>query len=443
MKWLVLAGLVLLAALVLQAGWLAYIFYTVIGVVGVSRLLAGIWVEQLRVNRRFMDQSAQIGDVLDVTVVLRNEGLLPIPWVVAEDYLPAEALRQRPPRLRVDGKRVRVFLLWGRGTGKLKYSLMPLMRGLYQVGPVILEGGDLFGLFRRFRVETHPHFVLVYPKQVPLLGYDLASRRPVGEIRLTHRLFEDPTRIAAVREYQRGDPLNRIHWKVTARTGTLHCKQYEPSTIAGGTVLLDYYRPAYPARAEPYRSELAITLAAALADALYQLGQQVGLVSNARDAADRLRAEGWQVRAGRLSEIAVSRSHALAQAATALPVDRLQPIVVPTRRGPEQFELVRETLARLELNDGLPVPALIDAAGAHLPADATVIVILPQAPPETAAALAALRQRGYAVTVFLLNSAEEATHAPDYGRLINEGLDVRLVHDESQIPAVCQAYAWR
>jgi uncharacterized protein (DUF58 family) len=334
-------------------------------------------------------------------------------------------------------------MLWGYGTGRLKYSLMLLMRGLYQVGPVILEGGDLFGLYRRFRVETHPHFVLVYPKQVPLLGYDLASRRPVGEIRLTHRLFEDPTRIAGVREYQRGDPLNRVHWKVTARTGKLHCKQYEPSTIAGGTLLLDFHRAAYPARAEPYRSELAITLAAALADALYQLGQQVGLVSNARDAADRLRAEGWQVRAGRLSGVAVSRSLALAQVETAPPPDRLQPIVVPTRRGPEQFEVLRETLARLELNDGLPVPALIEAAGAHLPADATVIVIIPHAPPETAVALAALRQRGYAVTVFLLHSAEEATQAPDYGRLLYEGLEVRPVQDENQIPSVCQAFSWR
>ena len=41
--------------------------------------------------------------------------------------------------------------------------------------------------------------MLVYPKVVPLSGYDIASRRPIGEIRMTHRLFEDPTRIAGVR----------------------------------------------------------------------------------------------------------------------------------------------------------------------------------------------------------------------------------------------------
>ena len=64
---------------------------------------------------------------------------------------------------------------------------------------MVLETGDLFGLHRRFRVVTDPVYILVYPKVVPLPGYDLASRRPIGEIRLTHRLFEDPTRIAGVR----------------------------------------------------------------------------------------------------------------------------------------------------------------------------------------------------------------------------------------------------
>jgi len=337
---------------------------------------------------------------------------------------------------------VRVTLLWGHGSSRLRYTLEVLMRGFYQIGPVILEGGDLFGLYRRFRVETHPHFLLVYPKLVPLLGYDLASRRPVGEIRLTHRLFEDPTRLAGVREYQRGDPLNRVHWKVTARAGALHCKLYDPSTIAGGVLLLDFQRSAYHARGEPYRSELGITLAASLANALYLLGQQTGLVTNARDAADRLRAEGWQVRAGQFSDAARSRTAALAQAATPAPPDRLAPVIVPTRRGPEQFELLRETLARLELNDGLSLAELIAEAGSYLPGDATVLAILPQATPETALALSNLRRRGHAVVAFLLTMAESTSEA-DFARLLSEGIDVRHVPGEEHVAGVCQAVTLR
>src|SRR5262249_29874133 len=127
------------------------------------------------------------------------------------------------------------------------------------------------------------------PKVVPLPGYDLASRRPIGEIRLTHRLFEDPTRIAGVRFYQPGDPLNRIHWRATARTSALHSKIYDASTIAGATILLDFHRDSYPARNEPGRSELAVTTTVALANAVSLMRQPIGLITNGRDAADRIR----------------------------------------------------------------------------------------------------------------------------------------------------------
>ncbi len=187
------------------------------------------------------------------------------------------------------GQRLAVAMLGARGSKTLNYQLHFVMRGYYQVGPLVLETGDLFGLHRRFRIVTDPVYIMVYPKVVPLPGYDLASRRPIGEIRLTHRLFEDPTRIAGVRFYQPGDPLNRVNWAATARTGVLHSKVYDASTIAGATIVLDFHRDSYPARTEPSRSELAVTTAVALANAVCLMGQPVGLITNGRDAADRIR----------------------------------------------------------------------------------------------------------------------------------------------------------
>jgi uncharacterized protein (DUF58 family) len=67
----------------------------------------------------------------------------------------------------------------------------------------------------------------------------------------------------------------------------LHSKVYEPSSIAGSTILLEFNTRAYDPSHEPYRSELAVTATASLANALYQMNQQVGLVTNGRDAADR------------------------------------------------------------------------------------------------------------------------------------------------------------
>jgi uncharacterized protein (DUF58 family) len=293
MGWFVAVILILLAALLLDSGLLAYAMYVLLGVLIVSRLLARAWVGKLSATRTCDATTAEIGQRVSVAVTIRNAAALPVPWVLLEDLLPRAALLTRAPRLKIKGQRIQLRMIPGRGETTLTYQLTCLMRGYYQIGPLLMESGDLFGLHRRFRAEAAPHFLLVYPKVVPLEGYDLASRRPIGDIRLSHRLYEDPTRIAGVRPYEAGDPLTRVHWRATARTGALHSKVYEPSTLAGATLLLDFHTAGYHGRGEPFRSELAVTAAASLAHAVYQMGQQIGFISNGRDAADRIRLEGW------------------------------------------------------------------------------------------------------------------------------------------------------
>ena len=212
--------------------------------------------------------SAQVGDTVAVVVTIENRGWLPIAWVLVEDLLPRACLDFDPPSLRVTGRRLQLAMFRVAAAQTLLYQLQCNRRGYYQIGPLVLETGDLFGLHRRYRVATTPHFLLVYPQVVPLEGYEIASRRPIGEVRMTYRLFEDPTRKAGVRPYEAGDPLNRIHWRATARTGVLHSKIYEPSTVAGATIVARLSsRLATPRKDEPYRSELAITAAASLANA--------------------------------------------------------------------------------------------------------------------------------------------------------------------------------
>ena len=223
----------------------------------------------------------------------------------------------------------------------------------------MVETGDLFGLDRRYRMVASPAYLLVLPEIAPLEGYELASRMPLGDVRMTHRLFEDPTRIAGVRPYAAGDPLNRIHWRATARSSSLHSKVYEPSTVIGATLLLDFHQADYESRHEPVRSELAVMATASIAHAVYEMGQQIGLVTNGRDAADRIQSEGSR-------QDLHTRNAARKSAEMSEHSDRLRPIVVPTQRGPEQLIRILETLARVELTDGLTFPQLILEAGSRL-----------------------------------------------------------------------------
>jgi len=198
---------------------------------------------------------------------------------------------------------------------------------------------------------------------------------------------------------------------------------------------LEFHTAGHDKKDEPHRSELAVTAAASIANAVYLLNQQVGLVTNGRDAADRVRHEGW-------AHDHRSRIEALASASVRDKSDRLQPLIVPTRRGAEQLMRILQTLARMELTDGLPLPALIEEAASRMPRDATVIAILPPGATESAIALGNLRRRGFAVTA-ILNMHDEWDFAIASAPFLAENIETRHLKDETSIMEICRGFALR
>ena len=256
------------------------------------------------------------------------------------------------------------------GAGKstlLKYTLVCDMRGYYQIGPTLLETGDLFGLHRRHRVVAKPRFLLVLPKVIPLPRYDFASQRPIGEINVAHRLFEDPTGERGVRPYQVGDPLERVHWRATARTGELMCRVFDATTLAA-TILLDFHKEGYHSRGEPYRSELAITVAASISYAVTMLNQQVGFASNGRDAVDRLQSTSRSSRTKMMIRLATKP---VMKCAPKLRCWRKTPGCAGRGGNASRDRAVSEntgSIARLELSDGTHFVSMLLEMTPRLPA---------------------------------------------------------------------------
>jgi uncharacterized protein (DUF58 family) len=238
-----------------------------------------------------------------------------------------------------------------------------------------------------------------------------------------------------VRPYQHGDPLNRIHWRATARTGELHSRTYETSRVAGATFLLDFHVDNLTGANAMISAELAIVAVASLANAVYLMGQQTGFVSNGRDAADRIREEGWRAEF-------LTRDAAQQRAIEPTANTRLRPVRVENGKGLEKLNQIFEILARLELTDGLNFSEMIAAAASQIPRDATVIAVLHHVTPETATALGELARRGFLVTAVVVAFAAEPI--PDWARppewaglLLAHGVDFRLVNSEEAITDLC------
>ncbi|WP_021600029.1 DUF58 domain-containing protein [Actinomadura welshii] len=153
------------------------------------------------------------------------------------------------PRLRAGGKR------------SVTYRLPTDRRGEIPVGPLRLVRADPLRLARRVREYGAPQTLLVRPKTVRL------ALLPSGR---AHHL-EGPTSdrspagtatFHALREYVIGDELRHIHWKSSARTGTLMVRQLVDASLPTTTVVLEARPGSWP---EPDDFELAVDAAASVA----------------------------------------------------------------------------------------------------------------------------------------------------------------------------------
>lgn len=425
-----LAGIsfLMLIGLLTGASMLVYAAYVLIAIYMLTRYLSRKWADSLVAVRKATAHEVEIGQTIMVSFKLDNGGRLPIIWMLLEDALPRGALVGPPPALKIDGSNLRLCSL-SAGAPKLhSYKLTALRRGYFQIGPLIAETGDLFGLHRRFKTVSKIETLLVLPKIVPLVGYDVASQRPVGEVKVTYRLMEDPTLVSGIRKYQNGDPMRAVHWRASARTGTLQCKQYQPTSVAGATLVLDLHRDSNPDHHEPVRSDLAVTAAASIAHTLMQMQQQFGMISNGRDAADRMAEEQqreFESREAARREVAMRKSS-----------DRLRPIIVPMGRGAEHFIQLHKTLARVERTDGLKLPELLSEVQSRLSRDATVLVIVQDVDEAAALALGMLKRQGYSVAA-IVNNYENDAFETATGRLMAQRISVYHLLDEQSIAHIC------
>ncbi len=386
-KWAGLGAVAIVLAFWVRSPYMAFAVYSFLLLVALANLSSRAWLSGLDCERELSAETVRQGEEITVTVTVANRRGWPIPWIFFEDIA--------PPGFPVTGDNSQLAVLMPGRAATLQYTLRCTRRGYHRIGPLLMESGDLFGLQKRFRTGKRQDYVSVLPTVAYIDTFTISARRPQGPIRISNRIYEDPTRIATLREYVPGDPFNRIHWKASARTGELFIKQNEPSTVLGATLILDLFGPLYQGETADARMELAITTAASVAYLLQMSGEQLGMVTNARDASEVARYEVAETQT-------LSRQDADASIEEDVTSDLLSPLEVPTRRSPIQARTIIENLARVLPSDGLDASNLILNTFRRLPRDAALIPIVPTVTDDFALTLGAMKLSGFPVTVFLI-----------------------------------------
>lgn len=196
-------------------------------------LLTRIRRPRLEVSRRFSPPVVPAGSTVQVALRLRNQGTGPSPQLLWNDAIP-----WREPAAPNELQPI------GSGPGERRvatahYELHPPRRGVYQVGPLVVEHEDPFGMARSTVALGQADRLVVVPAVVELPPGGPAPADGEGTAQLVQRRVTGNDDDLTTREYRIGDALRRVHWRATARRGELMVRQEEHRSRPDARIVLD------------------------------------------------------------------------------------------------------------------------------------------------------------------------------------------------------------
>ena len=241
-------------------------------------------------NRRSVEPNrAAAGEAVTVHLVITNRSVLRTGTLMLEDQLPERLVGRA--RFVLDP-------LGSRESRTVSYRMPGLGRGRYRVGPLRIRLSDPFRLIDVTRSFTATSEFLVAPVIDQLAAIEPPRSDELGDSAGSHSIGTHGADDQSTREYRIGDDLRKIHWRSSARTGSLMVRQEERPWRGQSTVLLDMRAGAHaraqdlgdPSERDPRLTssfEWAVSAAASVGSHLLMRGRDVALLGD--PAAERLR----------------------------------------------------------------------------------------------------------------------------------------------------------
>jgi uncharacterized protein (DUF58 family) len=358
---LVLLGVLVAAPEVVLVGLLALL------AVSVTELWTRFGLRDLHYERTLRRDRTVWGDDVPLDIAIWNDKPLPVPWVSVDDGVSAGVVIRDEPLTRraVD----RVLTLRSRWTvGWYERVTRHLMfaadhRGLYSIGPARITVADLFSHGGASKDQDDRATCIVRPRTLPVR---LVSQRqaPAGDLRTRHSLFEDPSLFAGVRPYRPGDPMRRVHWRATARTGVTVSKRFDPTREQNIMVALD-----------------------------------VQVMSGSVWTNDEELVESLMVAASSLVRYSLLEGASCGLAAMASSKGAGGIALIAPRTGRDQLSTIADLLGRLNVAPSAPFEHLLVRLPQSVARGTTIVVITARDPGPYMAALRRLDRLGYPVQV--------------------------------------------
>ena len=327
-----------------------FVYYRVMYLLILILLVGLVWtlvsLRGLKVIRNARVSRQQVGQVFEERFEVRNSSWLGHLWLELDDLTTLPGRQGSRVISRIGGKQQRSYFT----------RTLLTKRGAFLLGPTTLLSGDPFGLFSIKKEIAGDKTLIVLPYMVELDHFPAPAGKLPGGKALRRKSLEVTPYAAGVREYAPGDPLNRIHWKSTARKDRLIVKEFEQDPQADVWILLDAQEGLHLEQPDvfhwegrdqfwivPHRLEIplpastfeyAVSSAASIANYFIMRGEAVGFASAGKSLT-----------------------------------------VLPAERGERQLAKVLERLAFVQADGQLPLMGLVETQANQIARGSTVIII--------------------------------------------------------------------
>jgi uncharacterized protein (DUF58 family) len=273
-KWvtLVFGALCLVAvAGAVNAQHLYYMAAILLTLPGISYLLGWFALRGLEF-RRELPRMAWQGEEGEFVYQARNTTHVPRYFLSMQEELPGwiTPTEEEPP----------LFNVAAHDSTRIATSVKFKRRGVYRVESFDASAMDPLGVFAFTRHVPCEGELVVFPMPEPMRAMGLSGAGRYGWQEMTTALMRgngvDPD---GVREYAPGDPLRRIHWRQTARTGKLNVIEFEEPESVSIAIIMDLQRGTDVGKEADSTLEYAVRFAASIAYQAVQQGANVQLIT--------------------------------------------------------------------------------------------------------------------------------------------------------------------
>ena len=205
------------------------------------RLYQKNWDKGLKAEVDFTEEAVEEGQQLAVKVKVENRKWLPLPTLMVKFEMDRNLLCKDGTQTSVTDKQYRNEFITIMPNERVT-RMIPInatKRGFYSIDEWSFVTTDILFKSLFTRNEKNYTWLYVYPARSKYVADSEIFCQLSGECLANRMLWEDSMEFKGIRDYGQSDPMHKINWKATAKSGALKVNQYYDSTSERLTIFLN------------------------------------------------------------------------------------------------------------------------------------------------------------------------------------------------------------